>query len=162
MNVSCVCVCNLVSPCIPEPEADWRISAVFLPGQQVPLVTCCLSDCTGRRMQCLDGQTHTQWAVFFGIDFICHRVSHCIHLCIYPIFSRNLCRVRAFFLFLLTEAAFGLEFDWMCDGWLWQLPLTSALTHKHVRRCRLTGCDMDNSLHRSHQHTHTPVSALGT
>lgn len=30
--------------------------------------------------------THAQWAVVLGIHFICHRVSHSGHLCIYTIF----------------------------------------------------------------------------
>lgn len=96
-------------------------------------------------------ETRTQWAVIVGINFICHCQSQhpFVHSYYFSVTSAE-CEVVSF---LLTEAAFGLRFEWTCGGSPWQLPLTSALTHKRVCRCRLTGCDMDNSLHRSHQHT---------
>lgn len=152
---------NCVYVCVPELVADWRNSAVCLPVLALGPLTCCPSCCTESRLWFLSKQTQTQTvSSCLGNKFNlppCQSLHPFVHLYYFSVTSAESGGVS----FLLTVAAFGLQSEGKHDGWQWQLHLTSVLTHKntHVCPCRLTGCDMDNSLRRSHQHT--PVSSLG-
>lgn len=147
---------------VPESAADRSISAVCPPEPAPPPPACCRSGCIRSRILCLDGdgaQTHNTHVVSscLGNKFHlppCQSVHPFVHLYNFSVTSAE-CVFVCF-----CSADRGCFRVWVNVRRLavTASPYFNSLTHTHTlmraRRCRLTGCDMDNSLHRSHQHTH--------